>query len=151
MPSPAQRAPTPAPAAVRTQPPPRLSAPALGAIGAPGASPAEGCVVKGNIGSHGDRIYHVPGGRFYAGTKVAACANCFELSSASNNLEHFQGDALNTSSSYGGWPLCAALLCRHQAFTLHCAPSIMSALTQCPYDQTIQSQCSSVQRASATR
>ena len=125
-PTPAQRAPTPAPAAARTQPPPRLPAPALGAIGAPGASPAGGCVIKGNIGSHGDRIYHVPGGRFYAGTKVPACANCFKLSSASNSLEHIQGDAMGamgvTMSSRGGRPLCAALLCIHQAFTLHCAP-----------------------------
>ena len=98
-------------------------------MGVPGASPAEGCVIKGNIGSHGDRIYHVPGGRFYAGTKVAACANCFELSSTSNNHEHIRGDALKcvTSSSYGGRTLCAASLGRHQAFTLHCAPSIMSA------------------------
>ncbi len=61
-------------------PPPPARAPplALGAIGAPRPSPSDSCLIKGNIGAHGDRIYHVPGGRFYAGTKVrpmrAVCA-----------------------------------------------------------------------------
>lgn len=39
------------------------------------ASPApsahtDGCAIKGNIGSKGDRIYHVPGGRFYDRTQI---------------------------------------------------------------------------------
>src|SRR5690606_32629673 len=29
------------------------------------------CKIKGNIGSSGDRIYHVPGGRFYAKTQIS--------------------------------------------------------------------------------
>lgn len=33
------------------------------------ATPTE-CKIKGNIGSKGDRIYHVPGGQFYGRTKI---------------------------------------------------------------------------------
>lgn len=37
---------------------------------APGDRPAAGCTIKGNIGSQGERIYHVEGGRFYGRTKI---------------------------------------------------------------------------------
>ena len=30
----------------------------------------EGCPIKGNISSGGEKIYHVPGGQYYAGTKI---------------------------------------------------------------------------------
>jgi hypothetical protein len=35
-------------------------------------SPAAGptCAIKGNISSSGERIYHVPGGRYYAQTQI---------------------------------------------------------------------------------
>ena len=29
-----------------------------------------GCPIKGNISSGGEKIYHVPGGQYYAGTKI---------------------------------------------------------------------------------
>ena len=29
-----------------------------------------GCVIKGNVASSGERIYHVPGGRYYAVTRI---------------------------------------------------------------------------------
>lgn len=35
----------------------------------PAAKPDE-CLIKGNIGSKGDRIYHVPGGRWYDKTRI---------------------------------------------------------------------------------
>jgi hypothetical protein len=31
---------------------------------------AEGCLIKGNISKSGERIYHVPGGKFYDRTKI---------------------------------------------------------------------------------
>jgi hypothetical protein len=31
---------------------------------------ASGCLIKGNISSKGERIYHVPGGRWYDATKI---------------------------------------------------------------------------------
>jgi endonuclease YncB( thermonuclease family) len=34
------------------------------------ANGAEGCRIKGNIGSKGDRIYHMPGGRWYDRTVI---------------------------------------------------------------------------------
>jgi endonuclease YncB( thermonuclease family) len=36
------------------------------------ANDAEGCRIKGNIGSKGDRIYHMPGSRSYDGTVITA-------------------------------------------------------------------------------
>jgi hypothetical protein len=40
------------------------------------AEPANGnatsqCLIKGNISSRGERIYHVPGGQFYSRTKIS--------------------------------------------------------------------------------
>ena len=32
----------------------------------------DGCRIKGNIGSKGDRIYHMPGGRWYDRTVITA-------------------------------------------------------------------------------
>lgn len=32
--------------------------------------PATGCVIKGNIGRRGVRIYHVPGGQYYSRTRI---------------------------------------------------------------------------------
>jgi hypothetical protein len=32
---------------------------------------AESCVIKGNISSKGERIYHVPGGQWYDETKIS--------------------------------------------------------------------------------
>ena len=32
--------------------------------------PAQGCVIKGNVAASGERIYHVPGGEYYAVTRV---------------------------------------------------------------------------------
>ena len=58
------------------QPPPppsapaRMAAPALATLGPPGPGPADGCLIKGNIGAKGNHIYHMPGGRFYPGVKV---------------------------------------------------------------------------------
>ncbi|AWK85056.1 thermonuclease family protein [Azospirillum thermophilum] len=37
---------------------------------APSAAPSSGCQIKGNINSKGERIYHVPGGRFYDQTQI---------------------------------------------------------------------------------
>ena len=31
---------------------------------------SERCAIKGNIGKSGNRIYHVPGGRFYDRTRI---------------------------------------------------------------------------------
>ncbi|KGN35477.1 sunset domain-containing protein, partial [Knoellia aerolata] len=45
-------------------------APAPGA--APPAAPTGGCVIKGNISSRGEKIYHVPGGGSYEDTVVTA-------------------------------------------------------------------------------
>ena len=50
--------------------PARVAAPALATLGSPGSGPADGCLIKGNIGAKGDHIYHLPGGRFYPGVKV---------------------------------------------------------------------------------
>ncbi len=36
----------------------------------PAASDASDCKIKGNISSHGERIYHVPGGRYYDRTVI---------------------------------------------------------------------------------
>ena len=38
---------------------------------APGAAPAGGCVIKGNIGSTGKRIYHLPGQADYEATRIS--------------------------------------------------------------------------------
>ena len=32
--------------------------------------PAPGCVIKGSVFSSGDRIYQVPGGEYYAATRI---------------------------------------------------------------------------------
>jgi len=32
--------------------------------------PAQGCVIKGSVFSSGDRIYQVPGGEYYAATRI---------------------------------------------------------------------------------
>jgi endonuclease YncB( thermonuclease family) len=34
------------------------------------AQPSPGCRIKGNINARGDRIYHLPGQRFYAATQI---------------------------------------------------------------------------------
>lgn len=34
-------------------------------------APAKQCLIKGNISSKGERIYHVPGGRWYEATKIS--------------------------------------------------------------------------------
>jgi endonuclease YncB( thermonuclease family) len=34
------------------------------------AAPVTGCVIKGNLNREGECIYHVPGGRFYARTRI---------------------------------------------------------------------------------
>ena len=57
------------------QPPPpsapaSVAAPALATLVSPSSVSGDGCLIKGNIGAKGDRIYHVPGGRFYPGVKV---------------------------------------------------------------------------------
>ena len=39
-------------------------------VAAAPASHALGCDIKGNINSKGDKIYHVPGGEYYAATKI---------------------------------------------------------------------------------
>lgn len=53
--------------------PPAPSRPAPRAPAAP-AAPADpgGCVIKGNINSSGERIYHVPGGQFYDVTEITS-------------------------------------------------------------------------------
>ena len=33
-------------------------------------APAQDCSIKGNVSRSGERIYHVPGGRFYDRTKI---------------------------------------------------------------------------------
>lgn len=33
-----------------------------------------GCVIKGNITSSGEKVFHVPGGRFYQSTKINTSA-----------------------------------------------------------------------------
>ena len=33
-------------------------------------STQEGCSIKGNISSSGEKIYHVPGGQYYTRTKI---------------------------------------------------------------------------------
>ncbi|WP_404386546.1 thermonuclease family protein [Knoellia locipacati] len=58
---------------------PTRARPAPAATPAPGASagtpadgtPASGCVIKGNISSSGERIYHVPGGGSYDDTVIS--------------------------------------------------------------------------------
>jgi hypothetical protein len=43
----------------------------LYAIEAPAAvAQAQDCSIKGNVSRSGERIYHVPGGRFYERTKI---------------------------------------------------------------------------------
>jgi hypothetical protein len=45
--------------------------PELYGIDAPAAvAQAQDCSIKGNISRSGERIYHVPGGRFYDRTKI---------------------------------------------------------------------------------
>ncbi len=39
---------------------------------ASGSTPAGQCAIKGNISSKGERIYHVPGGRYYGATVIDA-------------------------------------------------------------------------------
>ena len=34
------------------------------------AAPKPGCDIKGNISGKGDKIYHVPGGRYYDKVKI---------------------------------------------------------------------------------
>ncbi|MDF2143755.1 hypothetical protein [Knoellia sp. p5-6-4] len=40
---------------------------------APGGTPApsSACLIKGNISSEGEKIYHVPGGDFYDQTQIS--------------------------------------------------------------------------------
>ncbi|MDF1600875.1 thermonuclease family protein [Mesorhizobium sp. YIM 152430] len=45
--------------------PPTRTAPLVGA-----ASPSGGCEIKGNVASHGERIYHVPGQQHYEKTQI---------------------------------------------------------------------------------
>jgi hypothetical protein len=45
------------------------SPPATVVAAAP-ASHAPGCDIKGNINSKGERIYHMPGGEYYAATQI---------------------------------------------------------------------------------
>ena len=35
------------------------------------SKPAQACVIKGNVAASGERIYHVPGGEYYAVTRVS--------------------------------------------------------------------------------
>jgi hypothetical protein len=46
-----------------------------------GACPA-GAPVKGNLSTSGERIYHVPGGQFYARTNPEACFATEEAAAA---------------------------------------------------------------------
>lgn len=67
-------------AATRDQLLPGLAQPAPATASGKGAAPrnvssgssppSPGCAIKGNINSRGDRIYHVPGGQYYAATVV---------------------------------------------------------------------------------
>jgi len=34
------------------------------------AGPADRCLIKGNISHRGERLYHVPGGRYYERTQI---------------------------------------------------------------------------------
>lgn len=34
------------------------------------SGPANGCKIKGNINSQGEKIYHMPGGRYYESTQI---------------------------------------------------------------------------------
>ena len=34
------------------------------------ASPAPGCLIKGNVSARGERIYHPPGCRYYNATRI---------------------------------------------------------------------------------
>ena len=74
-------APPPATPPAEASPPPSLTAgpggaTAAGAAASPtptpqtGSSPPPGCLIKGNISASGERIYHVPGGRFYDRTVI---------------------------------------------------------------------------------
>ena len=33
-------------------------------------SPSKDCQIKGNVSSKGEKIYHMPGGRYFAGVKI---------------------------------------------------------------------------------
>ena len=47
------------------------SGPPAAASAAAGTSPPNArCTIKGNVSSSGERIYHVPGGRYYDGTVI---------------------------------------------------------------------------------
>jgi len=41
-----------------------------GAGAGDGAGAGAGCAIKGNVSSRGERIYHVPGGRYYESTEI---------------------------------------------------------------------------------
>lgn len=68
--APTQAEPDPAPEPVRAAP--RRTA-ALAAAPAD-EDPPEGCVIKGNIGTRGERVYHLPGSRWYERTVIEPVA-----------------------------------------------------------------------------
>lgn len=45
---------------------------ALVAIGAAQAVAEEACNIKGNVNTRGERIYHVPGDKYYNDTRISA-------------------------------------------------------------------------------
>ncbi len=38
----------------------------------PAAAQSNGCVIKGNFNTRGEKIYHVPGQKYYAETQISA-------------------------------------------------------------------------------
>jgi hypothetical protein len=44
---------------------------ALIAISSPAMGQSDGCVIKGNVNTRGERIYHVPGQRYYDETRIS--------------------------------------------------------------------------------
>ncbi len=60
----------PSPTAPRTQASPTPLAPAPAGCPQGCANPPPNCYIKGNISSSGEKIYHVPGGRYYDATVI---------------------------------------------------------------------------------
>ena len=68
QPEPVQAAPAPKPSSAAPSPKPSPAAPAPAA---PTPTQQQSCTIKGNIASDGEKIYHLPGQRYYGVTKIS--------------------------------------------------------------------------------
>ena len=63
----------------------------------------EGCKIKGNIGSKGDRIYHMPGGRWYDKTVITASKGERWFCSEDEAPVYHRGTLIGFCTAQAGW------------------------------------------------